>query len=221
MDEIKDELVSLLSVRKGKELEDDYPRNIQLALTISLVAFILMFMFVKGLTITPYQKNVENVTRVEEMAELENIEEPPPPPPKPQVQVEVAEAGEEETQQQENVEIQSTVEFSEFEAPPPPKVEEVYEFYAVEKPPEMISFSQPEYPEIARNAGIEGRVTVQVIVDENGKVIPGSERILSSTNEVFNAPALEAARKCQFSPGQMGDRKVRVRVNIPFAFKLK
>jgi len=220
MEEKKDELVSLLSVRKGIELEDDYPRNVQLALTVSLVAFILMFMFVKGLQISPYQKKVENVTRIEEMAELENIEEPPPPPPKPQVQVEVAEAGEEETKQEE-VEIQTTIEFSEFEAPPPPKVEEVYEFYAVESPPEMTSFSQPEYPEIARNAGIEGRVTIQVIVDENGKVMPGTERVLSSTNEVFNAPALEAARKCQFKPGQMGDRKVRVRVNIPFAFKLK
>lgn len=220
MDEKKDELMSLLSVRKGIELEDDYPRNVQLALTISLVAFILMFMFVNGIQITPYQKKVENVTRIEEMAELENIEEPPPPPPKPQIQVEVAEAGEEETQQEE-VEIQTTIEFSEFEAPPPPKVEEVYEFYAVESPPQMISFSQPEYPEIARNAGIEGRVTIQVIVDENGKVMPGTERVLSSTNEVFNAPALAAARKCQFTPGQMGDRKVRVRVNIPFAFKLK
>ncbi|MEO0180697.1 MAG: energy transducer TonB [candidate division WOR-3 bacterium] len=220
MAEKKDELISLLSLRKGLELEDDYPRNVQVALTVSLIAFILMFMFVKGLQISPYQKKVENVTKIEEMAELENIEEPPPPPPKPQVQVEVAEAGEEETQQEE-VEIQTTIEFSEFEAPPPPKVEEVYEFYAVEKAPEMISFSQPEYPEIARNAGLEGRVTVQVIVDENGNVIPGTERILQSTNEVFNAPALEAARKCKFTPGQMGDRKVRVRVNIPFAFRLK
>ena len=99
-------------------------------------------------------------------------------------------------------------------------VKEVYEFYEVEQAPEMVSAVQPEYPEEAIKSGMEGKVTIQVIIDENGKVMPGTEQVLSSTNEVFNAPALEAARECRFTPGQMGNRKVKVRANIPFAFKL-
>ena len=209
----------MLSLRKGVELEDDYPVTLQLALSVSLVTFILLFAFVKGLKIEPYHTKTEAVTQVEEMPELENIEEPPPPPPKPQVQVEVAEAGDEE-EVQEDVEIETNIDFNEFEAPPPPKVEEVYEFYNVEQPPQLSKYADPQYPEMARRAGIEGRVTVQVIVDENGNVVPGSARVLSSTNEVFNQAALQAALKCKFVPGKMGDRHVRVRVNIPFTFKL-
>jgi len=220
MEEKSELMTSLLSLRKGVELEDEYPFNLQAALSLSLVLFILMFTLVRGIKVEPYKGKTEAVTRVEEMAELENIEEPPPPPPKPQVQIDVAEAGQEE-QAQEEVEIQTNIEFNEFEAPPPPKVEEVYEFYNVEQQPQMTSFVEPAYPEIARNAGLVGRVTVQVIVDENGNVMSGTPRVLSSTNEVFNQAALDAAAKCKFTPGQMGDRKVRVRVNIPYAFRLK
>ncbi len=213
-------LYKFLSLRKGAELEDDYPFWLQVALSISLLFFIVIFLFVKGLKIQAYEKKVENVIQVEEMPELQEIEEPPPPPPKPKVQVEVAEAGEGEEEETEEVDIEPTTEFDEFEVPPPPKTEETFQFYEVSEPPKLVSYVQPEYPEMARKAGIEGRVIVQVIVDENGNVVPGSARIIMSTNEIFNQAAIAAAYKCKFKPGKMGDRNVRVYMNIPFTFKL-
>ena len=208
-----------LSLKKGAELEDEYPFWLQVALSISLIIFILMFLFVKGLKIQAYERKVESAIQVEEMPELQEIEEPPPPPPKPKVQVEVAEAGEEE-EAEEEVDIEPTTEFSEFEVPPPPKSEEIFQFYEVSEQPQLVAYVQPEYPEMARKAGIEGRVIVQVIVDENGNVVPGSAKIVMSTNEIFNQAAIAAAYKCKFKPGKMGDRTVRVYVQIPFTFKL-
>ena len=96
---------------------------------------------------------------------------------------------------------------------------EYYEFFKVEVKPEPIKTVLPEYPEVARKAGLEGRVTVAAIVDENGNVVYAE--IVSSTNKVFEEPALKAAYQYKFKPGMMKDKKVKVRVIIPFAFKLQ
>ncbi len=93
------------------------------------------------------------------------------------------------------------------------------EFFKVEVKPEPIKTVLPEYPEVARKAGLEGRVTVAAIVDENGNVIYAE--VINSTNKVFEEPAVKAAYQYKFKPGMMKDRRVKVRVIIPFAFKLQ
>ncbi|MEO0203019.1 MAG: energy transducer TonB [candidate division WOR-3 bacterium] len=93
------------------------------------------------------------------------------------------------------------------------------EFFKVEVKPEPIRTVLPEYPEVARKAGLEGRVTIAVIVDENGDVIHAE--VVNSTNKVFEESALKAAYQYKFKPGMMKDKKVKVRVIIPFAFKLQ
>lgn len=96
---------------------------------------------------------------------------------------------------------------------------EYYEFFKVEVKPEPIKTVLPEYPEVARKAGLEGRVTVAVIVDENGNVIHAE--VINSSNKVFDDAALKAAYAYKFKPGMMKDRRVKVKVIIPFAFKLQ
>ncbi len=215
-EKIKQESMAVLP----RDLEQDYPRNIQVALSVSVVALILMFSLVKGLKITPYSRaQAENITMLEEMAALEEITVPPPPVQRPQVQVDIAEPGE-TTDEVDVITDMSNLDFGNSDITPP-QVDSVYEVYAVEIMPEITEMVKPSYPDVAMQAGIEGRVVVQVVVDEKGRVMPGTERILASTNEVFNEPAIAAARACTFKPGQMGDRPVKVRVNIPFAFRLR
>jgi TonB family protein len=96
---------------------------------------------------------------------------------------------------------------------------EYYEFFKVEVKPEPIKTVLPEYPEVARKAGLEGRVTIAAIVDENGNVVYAE--VVNSTNKVFEEAALKAAYQYKFKPGMMKDKKVKVRVIIPFAFKLQ
>jgi len=220
MNETKEEMMTLLSARQGIELEDEYPRNFQLALSVSLVGFILMFSLVKGVQVSPYRSTVGAITPIEQLPALQDVVEPPPPPVTPRVQVDVAAPGD-QTVQDQDVDVNVDIDFSLDQGITPPAVDSVFEIYTVEQAPEITSFVHPAYPDMARNAGVEGRVVVQVVVDENGKVMPGSARILSTTNEIFNAPALDAAMACTFSPGKMGDRAVKVRVNIPFAFRIE
>jgi protein TonB len=115
------------------------------------------------------------------------------------------------------VQIRETVRFDE-PSPHPQAPTEVFEIYNLDEPPQPIVQVQPEYPEKAKKAKLEGKVIVAVVVDENGDVIDAS--IHHSTNPIFNDAALEAAKKMKFKPAKHKDTPVKVRVLIPFVFKL-
>ena len=122
------------------------------------------------------------------------------------------------TQQADAVQIRETVSFDEFSPPPQAPTQTVFYVYEVEEPPQPLIQVQPEYPEKAKKAKLEGRVIVVAVVDENGDVIEAS--IHHSTNPIFNEASLEAAKKMKFKPGRHKDTPVKVRVLIPFVFKL-
>ena len=123
------------------------------------------------------------------------------------------------TQQVYAVQIRETVSFDVSSPPPSAPTQTVLELYEVDEPPQPIVQVQPEYPEKAKKAKLEGKVIVAVVVDENGDVIDAS--IHYSTNPIFNEAALEAAKKMKFKPAKHKDTPVKAIVRIPFVFKLK
>jgi protein TonB len=97
-----------------------------------------------------------------------------------------------------------------------------YQSFEVEKAPECVNLGQVrssmKYPEIAKESGIEGRVTVKVLVGENGNVIKiGSV----SGPDVFHDEVRDKASELQFTPGLQNGKPVKVWVSVPFNFKLK
>jgi protein TonB len=121
-------------------------------------------------------------------------------------------------QQADAVQIRETVSFDEFASPPPAPTQTVFEVYEVDEPAQPLVQVQPEYPEVARKAGLEGKVIVAAVVDENGDVIEAS--ILYSSNPIFNEVALNAVKKIKFKPARLKDKPVEAIVRIPFVFKL-
>lgn len=79
------------------------------------------------------------------------------------------------------------------------------------------------YPEAARRAGVEGRVFVQFIVDEQGDVQDATCAIIRG--EAPNPLLCEAGRAAvlgsQFTPGMQDGRAVKVRFTLPVDFKLR
>jgi protein TonB len=81
-----------------------------------------------------------------------------------------------------------------------------------------ISLPKPPYPPIARQMRLQGTVSVQVLVDESGKVI--------SAKAVLGNPALmhaaqQAAYGARFSPTKLGDQPVKVSGVITYNFVLQ
>jgi protein TonB len=78
----------------------------------------------------------------------------------------------------------------------------------------------PRYPEVLRSAGVEGQVTAIFVVDELGRAEDGSIRFARSDNQLFEDAVRAALRKMRFIPAEIGGRKVRQLVQMPFVFTL-
>lgn len=106
--------------------------------------------------------------------------------------------------------------------PPPPPVEpEIFE--VVEQMPELIGGLEAlqrtiRYPEIARLAGLEGRVFIMFIVDEQGRVV--DPIVARGIGGGCDEAALAAVRNARFRPGVQRGRAVKVRYSLPIVFRL-
>jgi len=102
------------------------------------------------------------------------------------------------------------------------KVEQtVFQSFEVEKPPECVNLGQVwssmTYPPVALDAGIEGRVTVKVLVGQDGNVIKVAS---ASGPDVFYDEVKDKSINLQFTPGLQNGKPVKVWVTVPFIFKL-
>ncbi|MGQ9664160.1 MAG: energy transducer TonB [bacterium] len=76
------------------------------------------------------------------------------------------------------------------------------------------------YPDVARQMGLEGRVVLAVLINENGTV--DQVRISkTSSSPILDSAATETARTFVFSPALMGDRPVKIWVKLPVEFKFE
>jgi protein TonB len=92
------------------------------------------------------------------------------------------------------------------------------EFIAVEVNPVPIKKVDPVYPELARKAGVEGRVFVKVLVDKEGRV---KKAAIMTGPEIFHEATIAAAMQWVFKPAIQRDKPIAVWVALPFQFKLR
>ncbi|MBK7631674.1 MAG: energy transducer TonB [Ignavibacteriales bacterium] len=97
-------------------------------------------------------------------------------------------------------------------------------FFRVEVKPEIIGglesiLKNVYYTEIARRAMIEGRVTIEFIVNKNGNVEDAT--VLKGISEELDLIALNAVKQARFTPGLQRGKPVMVKMVIPIVYKLK
>ena len=167
---------------------------------------------------------------------LTSRQEPPPPPPPPQV-IEVIQVVDDDIEIDE-IEIEST-EFDEDE-----EIElieevdddlEVYDFLSVETMPvfpgcegvsnedmnrcfatkaQIFLARNFEYPNMAREMGIQGRVLVQFVVGKNGTI--DEVQIVRSVDKYIDDEAIRTVRKFpKMEPAKVGGRPVRMKYILP------
>lgn len=214
----------MLRNRKKEEVDlRNYYRVIQ---SFSLLIVLFLCIVISNLQISASTTDVW-VLEEQELIEMEEIVvtkqiEIPPPPPRPPVPVEVPD---DEIIEDIDIDIDSDLSLDGLLAlPPPPEEPEEDFFVVVEKMPELIGGLAAlqrniTYPEMARKAGIEGRVFVQFIVNEKGEV--ENPRVIRGIGGGCDEEALKAVSKAKFVPGFQRGRPVRVQYNLPIVFKLQ
>lgn len=76
-----------------------------------------------------------------------------------------------------------------------------------------------EYPALARNNGVTGKVTIQIFVNENGVV--AKTRVVQSDSKLLEQAAIDATKKVKYVPAEQNGNKVGTWVSIPVVFELK
>ena len=203
-------------IKKEKivDIKDNYDFNIKLSTIITLLFFIVVFIAAPTkFTVKPYELRSDIATISEELPEeLKQLEEPPPAE-RPKVAVE-AESDEES---------QSTIEntdFSEFTRKATDVEVPVVPYYQLQVKPKPTYTPKPVYPELAKKAGVEGKVVVKGLVDVDGHIIE-VKLLKSSGNPLLDKAAIDAAYKWRFTPAMQREQKVRVWMTIPFDFVLE
>lgn len=87
-------------------------------------------------------------------------------------------------------------------------------------PPVLLAGPPVTYPERLRQAGIDGVVLLEAVVDTSGHVEPGSVRVVSSPHAELARAATMSLERAVFRPARVGKRAVRVLVRLPVAFHL-
>lgn len=205
-----------------------YELRIQLGVILSLLAFIVLFKIDFEMESSADYDVVERTEiEMEDIVQTEIIERPPPPP-RPPVPIEVPDdAVIEDEMMDMDAFLDMDDSMAEAPAPPPPPEEEEEDeqevFVIVENMPELIGGmaalqEHVEYPEMARRAGIEGRVVVQFIIDKEGYV--RDPQVVRSLGGGLDEAAIEAVKQVRFTPGMQRGRPVRVKYTIPVQFRL-
>jgi periplasmic protein TonB len=220
-----------MSLIKLKKPHADVHRNHDMYMKFGTITTLLIFiaMFRVNFDIdreVDFNIVEQEIVEIEEIIQTEQIESPPPPP-RPPVPVEVpndAIIDDEILDLGFELDLDGPLDLP----PPPPPSDDVEEdepeiFVVVERMPELIGGlaelqRKIVYPEIARLAGIEGRVMVQFVIDEQGRV--HNPVVVRGIGGGCDEAAVEAVKQARFTPGMQRGQPVKVRYTLPITFRL-
>ncbi len=216
-------------INERKSAKADLRRSYNLILQFGLIVALLIIIGLVRVNLysappAPIAIDEQEEVVMEEVIQTKQIETPPPPP-RPPVPVEVPN---DEIIEDDVVDLDLEFDLDgpmDLPPPPPPAEEEEEEFFVVVENMPQLNGGLAElqrkvkYPEMARRAGIEGRVTVQFIVNEDGKV--ENPRVIRGIGGGCDEAALAAVKQAEFTPGMQRGRPVRVQYSLPIVFRLQ
>lgn len=91
------------------------------------------------------------------------------------------------------------------------------EFVPYDEPPVVVTRVVPEYPDIARDAGVEGTVQLRLLVGKDGRV---KDVHVDRSVPMLDEAAVAAARQWVFTPALASGHPVTVWVAVPVRFSL-
>lgn len=208
--------MSLISKNPDVDLRLKYKKTLELSSIIGLMVLAVLFY-----SFQRYEGRIE--APEEKKMVIESVEIPPtqqlqkpPPPSRPSIPVESEDEDllDDVTIEETEIDLEMVIDAP----PPPPEEDEIFEFFAVSEKPSIIHKEVPKFPDFAKRAGIEGTVIVMCTISKTGKVIDAK---IYKSIPMLDEAALEAAKKCTFKPAKQRDKFVKVKMTLPFQFKLR
>lgn len=206
--------MSAHSLTAEQRFEAGHSRRIWLGLLGATIIHLALILTLPQPHFRPYQLTNQTAIHVVDAPPAITIPPPPKEIPKPQVVTAIApsdDAGAEET-------IPSTI--PDLNAPFTPPVTDGRPpfFDAFDDAPVLLKRVHPVYPELARQAELEGVVVLKVGIDEFGTV---KEALVLESVGGLDEAALDAIFQWQFQPARQRDVPVPVWIVVPIRFSLR
>ncbi|MBN2105070.1 energy transducer TonB [bacterium] len=206
-----------------KQLKLQYKKNLEVGLVVSLIVItFLLQAFKKFEATSKLTKTKMSKLEIQEVPQTQQQKQAAAPS-RPTVPIATED---EDLIGDEDIDFSMFDFDQELELPPPPEEDDdMFVFVPYDEPPQPIGgFAAIQkklvYPEIARKAGVEGRVTVQAQVDVDGSVIR-TKVVQSLGPNGCDEAAIEAIRSVKWKPAKQRDRAVKVWIAVPVDFKLR
>lgn len=215
--------------KKNRKLRKNYVILLEIGMVVTLLIFIGIFTM--QLPAKEVHKNMvekQDVVNVKDIVRTKQ-QEKPPAPPKPQVPVEVPN---DEVVNEQNFNLNADLDMGNaLDIPKPPEQKEKNKkdkeenvFVVVEQQPKLVGGLKSlqkkiKYPDMARKAGIEGRVYVQFIVNKKGQV--ENPHVIRGIGGGCDKEALRVIKQAKFKPGLQRGRPVKVQMSLPIVFRLQ
>jgi protein TonB len=205
----------------SKELKLQYKKVLELGLIVSLSLHILFMQAFKKFEVRMVQKTAKmKALEVEEIPQTQQQKEAAAPS-RPSVPIA---SEDEDIPEDETIEI-TDLDLEAEPPPPPPPDDGQIVFVPYDEAPMPIGGFQAiqrrlVYPEIARKAGVEGRVLVWAQVDVDGSVVR-TKVVKSLGPNGCDEAAVNAIKSVDWKPAKQRDRPVKVWIAVPVDFKLR
>ncbi len=99
--------------------------------------------------------------------------------------------------------------------------DQVYSEATVDERAEIVSAPPLEYPPALRHAGLQGRVTVQAVIDTLGRAEPASLKVIARPSTAFDQSARAYVLQAVFRPARVKGRAVRVLIKVPVDYRIE
>ena len=193
-----------------------YEKSLSLALLLLLFTFLVF----PKIEVKPYQHKAKEIQTIEIPPEVRQKFKPPEEV-KPIIPLTIEEGDMSEDEEIEEIETIGPTTLDLTKPPPVSREGTTPKFVVHEEEPIPIKKVRPEYPQFARNAGIEGKVIVRAEVFEDGNV--GAIEIVKSLQSGpggLDEAAIQAVRQWTFIPAKNQGKPVAVWVIFPITFQL-
>jgi len=193
-----------------------YEKSLSLALLLLLFAFLVF----PKIEVKPYQHKAKEIQTIEIPPEVRQKFKPPEEV-KPIIPLTIEESDMADDEDIEEIETIGPTTLDLTKPPPVSREGTTPKFVVHEEGPIPMKKVEPEYPQFARNAGIEGTVTLRAEVFEDGNV--GAVEIVKSLQSGpggLDEAAMQAAKQWKFIPAKNQGKPVAVWVCFDIDFQL-
>ena len=102
-----------------------------------------------------------------------------------------------------------------------PSLPDIDDFLISEKEPRSLNMTEVVknigYPQIARDAGIQGSVVVRVLIDHEGNYL--RHQVINREHPILSREVEKHVSELRFEPAIQGGKPIAFWVNVPFVFK--